>query len=309
MLKKDILLIINPNASKGKGKSKAKEIKALFQKHGRACTVAYTRNQGHAMSLAFRGASYGYSIIVAAGGDGTVNEVASGILRSGKDIPLGIIPIGRGNDFAWIAGIPQKTEEAVALIARGNVSRIDVGLCKGPDHPDGMYFLNGAGFGFEPMVNFKAMEYKRLNGMPSYVVAFLYILRHPPKPYHLMLVIDGVEKDIESQQISVCNGRRMGSSFMMAPKAEIDDGVFDVMFTNYPLSGKGLLKAVISFLRGSHVTDKKVFSYMNAERVDILSDEAVVQAHCDGEVYTRNGRQFSLTILRGALGLVRGEKI
>ena len=172
-----------------------------------------------------------------------------------------------------------------------------------------MYFLNGAGFGFEPMVNFKAMEYKRLNGMPSYVVAFLYILRHPPKPYHLKLVIDGVEKDIESQQISVCNGRRMGSSFMMAPKAEIDDGVFDVMFTNHPLSGKGLLKAVIAFLRGSHVTDKKVFSYMNAERVDILSDEAVVQAHCDGEVYTRNGRQFSLTILRGALGLVRGEKI
>lgn len=74
VLRKDILLIINPNASKGKGRSKAKEIKALFQERGRECTVAYTKETGHAESLAYRGASYGYGVIVAAGGDGTVND-------------------------------------------------------------------------------------------------------------------------------------------------------------------------------------------------------------------------------------------
>ena len=66
VLRKDILLIINPNASKGKGRSKAKEIKALFQERGRECTVAYTKETGHAESLAYRGASYGYGVIVAA---------------------------------------------------------------------------------------------------------------------------------------------------------------------------------------------------------------------------------------------------
>ncbi|MBO8470021.1 MAG: diacylglycerol kinase family lipid kinase [Spirochaetes bacterium] len=307
VLRKDILLIINPNASKGKGRSKAKEIKALFQERGRECTVAYTKETGHAESLAYRGASYGYGVIVAAGGDGTVNEVASGIMRSGKNIPLGIIPIGRGNDFAWIAGIPQKTKDAVSLIVDGIVSRIDVGFCKGPEHPKGMYFLNGAGFGFEPMVNFRAMGYKRINGMPSYVAAFFYILRHVPKPYNIRMKIDGEERLLSTQQISICNGRRMGSAFIMAPKAEIDDGLFDVMFTNHPLSGRELIKAVIAFFRGSQVSDTNLFTYMNATKVEIASEEPVVQAHCDGEVFTKNGTLFSISLLPGALGLVRGK--
>lgn len=309
MLRKDILLIINPNASKGKGRSKAKEIKALFQEKGRECTVAYTRERGHAESLAHRGAVYGYSMIVAAGGDGTVNEVASGILRSGKDIPFGIIPIGRGNDFAWIAGIPMKTKEAVELIVRGNVSRIDVGLCRGDAHPEGMYFLNGAGFGFEPMVNFRAMEYKHLNGMPSYAVAFIYLLRHLPKPYDITLKIDGNEQQLMTQQISICNGRRMGSAFMMAPKARIDDGLFDVMYTKHPIQRKGLMKAVLEFFRGAHVNDTELFAYTNARNVEIISADPVVESHCDGEVFSRTGLRFSITILPSALGLVRGKII
>ena len=307
MLKKDILLIINPNASKGRGRKKAKQIQALFRGLGRECTVAYTRAPGHAESLARRGASYGYDTIVAAGGDGTVNETVNGILKSGaKNVRMGVIPIGRGNDFAWMAGIPGNQKKAVRLIASGNAKRIDAGLCKDTEHPDGMYFVNGAGFGFEPMVNFKAMEYKHINGMLSYAIAFLSILAHPPKPYSVMLTIDGESRRLETQQISVSNGRRMGSAFIMAPLAEIDDSYFDVMYTTHGFERKGLLKAVLAFFRGAQISDKNDFAYIKAREVIIKADEAVVEAHCDGELFSHHGRSITITICPGALELFCG---
>ena len=309
MLRKDILLIINPNASKGQGRRKAKEIQALFRELGRECTVAYTRAPGHAESLARRGASYGYGTIVAAGGDGTVNETVNGIMQSGaKGVRMGVIPIGRGNDFAWMVGIPKNQRKAVMIIAEGRSWSIDVGLCRGAEHPDGMYFVNGAGFGFEPMVNFRAMEYRRINGMLSYAAAFLHILRNPPKPYALRLTIDGKSVDLETQQISVSNGRRMGSAFIMAPSAIIDDGEFDVMYTNHPFWRGGLIKAVLSFLRGSHVSRKEDFTCTKAKEVAIVSEESVIEAHCDGELFTHRGREFSITMLGGALQLLQDPK-
>ncbi len=308
MLRKDILLIINPNASKGRGKKKAKEIQSLFRTMGRECTVAYTRAPGHAESLAKRGALYGYDTIVAAGGDGTVNETVNGIMKSGvKSVRMGIIPIGRGNDFSWMVGIPSSQKKAVSLIAGGKTGRIDVGFCKGTDHPDGMYFVNGAGFGFEPMVNFKAMDYKHLNGMLSYIVAFLDILVHPPKPYRIRLDVDGNVSELETQQISVSNGRRMGSSFIMAPDAMIDDGFFDVMYTNFPLERKGLIKAVLAFLRGAHTEDSRTFTCVRARSVSINSEEKCIEAHCDGELFTHVGQEFRIEMRSGALELIHGK--
>ena len=118
MLRKDILLIINPNASKGKGRKKAHEIKDAFQRNSRQCTIAYTKGPGHASILARKGVLYEYNVIVAAGGDGTVNEVLNGIMTAEghERVTMGIIPIGRGNDFAWSAGIPNNIDKAVKLI-------------------------------------------------------------------------------------------------------------------------------------------------------------------------------------------------
>ncbi len=308
MLRKDILLIINPNASKGRWRRRAHEIHDLFALHGRACTVAYTREPGHAENLARRGASYGYKVIVAAGGDGTVNEVLNGIMKEGKkNVRMGIIPIGRGNDFAWIAGIPKNVSEAVKIIADGVVRPVDVGYCTGTDHPEGMYFLNGMGFGFEPMVNFRAMEYRRLNGMLSYAAAFISVLRNLPSPYAVHMVIDGEVFDIKTQQISVCSGRRMGSAFMMAPLAVIDDGFLDVMFTKHPLERRDLTGVVLSFFRGSHAKGGEHFAYMRARSVTIESAKAEIPAHSDGEVFTRSGSSFSVRILPAALELIRPE--
>ena len=310
MLEKDILLIINPNASKGRGRKRAQEIKDSFKAYGRQCTVAYTRGPGHASLLARKGVLYEYRVIIAAGGDGTVNEVLNGIMSSDapESVTMGIIPIGRGNDFAWFAGIPENINRAVGLVISEEAKPVDVGICRGPDHPEGMYFFNGAGFGFEPAVNFRAMGYRHLNGMPSYVMAFFYILFHFPKPRHAHLTIDGEEISFDTQQISVCNGRRMGSSFILAPKASITDGMFDIMYTVRPFSGRGeILRAAFSFLRGSHVSDSSDFFYGKARKVRIEVSEGI-EAHCDGEVYSRSGSRFDLEIIPGAVRLIHGKE-
>ncbi len=310
MLSKDILLIFNPKASKGKGKNKANAIRQAFEERHRHCTLAFTKDAGHARILAEKGISYRYKVIVAAGGDGTVNEVLNGIMHSPhpERAALGIIPTGRGNDFAWAAGIPTDIKQSVSLILNQEPTPIDVGVTRGPDHPDGLYFLNGTGIGFEPMVNFKAMEYRKLNGMPSYIMAFLNILKKDnfPRPYHLEIELDDKEIMLDTQQFSILNGRRMGSAFVLGPEAEIDDGLFDIMYLNSPLeTKKEILGAVLSFIRGSHVSDKERFTYTHAKRVRIRASSPDMQIHCDGEVYSRSGQRIEAEILPGALMLIR----
>ena len=306
-MKDNILLIINPNASKGKGRKKAKRIREIFALHGRQCAIAYTSGRGHAEKLAKSGVESGIRTIVAAGGDGTVNEVINGIMkaRGHEKVAMGIIPVGRGNDFAWIAGIPNNLERAVEIILNNEPKATDVGFAKGTDRERGVYFLNGMGFGFEPMVNFLAQDYKHLNGMASYIAAFIHMLFNPPKGYRMHVKIDEEEFDLVSQQFSCNNGRRMGSSFLMTPLALIDDGYLDYMYTKKLFRGFGLIKMAIRFLRGAMVTDKENFSYGKAKRVEIASDKDLIVSHVDGEEFSRKGKHFVMEILPSAIKLFR----
>ena len=97
----NILCILNPNASKGQAITKVDKIKESFRKRNQSVDIIFTSQRKQAITLALQGADEGYDVIIAAGGDGTVNEVANGILKSDKSPSFGIIPIGRGNDFAY----------------------------------------------------------------------------------------------------------------------------------------------------------------------------------------------------------------
>lgn len=306
-MKQRALLIINPNSSKGKGEKKAKEVISYFEKSGFLFDAVYTTGMSHAEKLAFDGAKKGYGTIVAIGGDGTVNEVLNGIMKSGcnESVKMGIIPTGRGNDFAWCVNIPTDTESAAKIVVDGASKPTDVGICKGTDNEDGRYFFNGTGFGFEPIVNFKASGYKRINGMPSYIVAFLSILMDPPEGYRLEMTIDGEKRVVSTQQVTVANGIRMGSAFKLAPCAKIDDGKLDLMYTNKICKGLSLIALVIKFLGGKIASDKKSFTYINAERITIEAESAEVPAHSDGEVFTKAGQRFELEIVPKAIALLR----
>lgn len=296
----DVLLIINPNAKKGKGMEKAREIVDIFKEHSISVSVAYTRGPDHAEELAAQAANEGFDVIVAAGGDGSVNEVVNGIMKSNNPerVKLGIIPIGRGNDYAYSLGIPTDVRKAAQIIVEGCVRKVDLGKVTDLVKDSSRYFLNGNGYGFEPLVNYRAMRFKHLNGMPSYIVAFIGILLAPPKPYLLKLIDDEEEVLLQTQQVSICLGRRMGSAFMLAPNAVLDDGYFDLMYTKRPLSSFSLFVAALQFIRGTHVDNKKTFHTAKVRKVRILSECANLTSHVDGEMMAiKDGMEYDICLL------------
>ena len=260
----NILCILNPNAAKGQAITKVDEIKESFSKRNQSVDIIFTSQRKQAITLAYQGAEEGYEIIVAAGGDGTVNEVANGILKSSNKPCFGIIPIGRGNDFAYITKIPCDVDKAVELILTTTAGYIDVGLLYGGNALDGRYFLNGAGFGFEPEV-----------------------------------------KDIylKTQQISVCNGRRMGGAFIMGPKAIINDGLLDVVYANRPLGRLGITRIALKFFSGKQLNSKVMSMIQARKTIEIKSAREEMKIHIDGEEIARDAAFCRIEIVEKGLRL------
>ena len=289
-----VCVIVNPNSAKGKGAKCIGKIERAFEKAGIRAEILVTGKAGDAEAMSLQACLSGFGTVVAAGGDGCVNEVVNGIMKSGRKVSMGIIPTGRGNDFAWVAGIPREIEKAVTLIACGTARLIDTGYLEGGVFKDGHYFLNGTGFGFEPAINFTAASYRHLNGMVSYIMAFFHCLIHIPAPYELELEVDGKKQNLCSQQISVCNGRRMGSAFILAPNAILDDGLLDIVYATRTPSDYGL----------KSLTD--MISYGASPRASIslaMASKAYAFIKRRGYVIPEDVRAVCYEVLRHRIGL------
>lgn len=302
-----VCVIVNPNSAKGKGAKCIGKIERAFEKAGIRAEILITGKAGDAEAMSLQACLSGFGTVVAAGGDGCVNEVVNGIMKSGRKVSMGIIPTGRGNDFAWVAGIPREIEKAVTLIACGTARLIDTGYLEGGVFKDGHYFLNGTGFGFEPAINFTAASYRHLNGMVSYIMAFFHCLIHIPAPYELELEVDGKKQNLCSQQISVCNGRRMGSAFILAPNAILDDGLLDIVYATRPVTRRQLLPMVISFFRGTQLEKCSFMSQLRGRSVRITSRRRDLIIHTDGEFVSRDEEKCLVRIIPSSLSLFYGR--
>jgi YegS/Rv2252/BmrU family lipid kinase len=301
------LVILNPNAAKGKARNHQQEIVDCFEKGGYDCTVKVTQKMRDASDFAYEAALLGHKVVVAAGGDGTVNEVADGLLKAvaDKKVPcptMGIIPIGRGNDFAWVMGIPTSIPKACQIVLDGKVRCIDTGLSKGGLYPEGRYFVNGEGMGFEPLVNFLACEFKHVSGTLSYVFALIRILMHYPEPFHVRMTVDGKETVIDTQQVSICNGKRMGSAFLMGPDALVDDGYFDIVYANRPIKSSHLVPVALRFFKGSQIKLPS-FSVVRGKSVSLVSENNPMPVHVDGEEISKSCMSFSAELLPQSLSV------
>ena len=210
-----ICIILNPHADKGGAERQRSLIESACREHELDYVIVETHACRDAIGFARSAVHNGFDTIVAAGGDGTANEVLDGMvrgIREGGLTPenspcLGILPVGRGNDFAWVAGIPDTLTDAVALIAEGKASLIDYGELKGGDFPQGRCFLNGVGIGFEPTVNYIASDFTHVSGMLSYVLALIKVMMNYPKAAKLKVLLDNSDTiEIDTQQMSICNG-------------------------------------------------------------------------------------------------------
>ncbi len=309
-----IFVILNPTSGRGAGALAEEALRAGLQAGGAEYELVKTTAPGEAIKLAQQAADAGdWDIIAAAGGDGTLNEVLNGLLRAqennqggGSNMPapaLGLIPIGRGNDFGFGAGVPASLDEAVRVLCRNQRHPIDALLVKGGDYPDGRYVGNGVGIGFDAVVGFEAAKLKGLTGFPSYIVAALKTIFLYFKAPQVHIETDTLTFDRSALMVSVMNGRRMGGGFMMAPEASMQDGWIDVCIARQ-VSKPAIFGLIPKFMEGTQVGHPAI-QMLRTKTITVSAlDGSALPAHADGETLCLAGKRLEIVLKPGAVEMV-----
>ena len=246
-----IFYLNNPASGNKNGAKYFSLINKEFDKRNIEHESLQTEYAGHGTEIIKKLDFEKYDGIAVAGGDGTLFETINGYFanKSSKKIPVGVIPIGRGNAFARDLDLyPEKWEEAINIILSGKTKRVDVGFCKTPKEQ--FYFVNILGLGFVTDVANTAFKLRSL-GHLSYIFGVLY-RTISLKPFLLRMEIDGKKIERENVFAEISNTRYTGKDFLMAPTAVIDDGLLDVTLLN-KLSRMRLLKCLPKIFTGEHV--------------------------------------------------------
>jgi len=299
-------IIYNPAAGKGSAGKNLHKVEALLHQHGFSYDLTLTEGPGHAQTLSRQAAEEGRPLVIAAGGDGTVNETINGLMlaqTNGNGRPaLGVLPVGRGNDFAFGVGIPHDTELACHTLAQGQRRQIDIGKVTGGDYPEGRYFGNGVGLGFDTVVGFEAAKIKWLKGAASYLVALvrtIFLYAHAP-----IYEVD-LDGDVSQQPyllVSIMNGRRMGGSFLMAPDGHPGDGHFDLCLAGQ-VSQIRILPLAMTFFSGTQ-GEHPAIEMLHARQIRIRAIEGAIPAHADGETLCKAGQSLAIEMCPGALEVI-----
>jgi diacylglycerol kinase (ATP) len=306
-LNNSIHLIYNPTAGKGQAGLNMPKVEALLAQHGLEYELNLTMGPGHARELARCAVDEGRGLVVAAGGDGTVNEVINGLLQAGVNgrprPALGVLPVGRGNDFAYGMNIPQTLPQAVQVLAQGNRRLIDVGRVTGGDYPEGRYFGNGVGLGFDTVVGFEAAKIKWLRGAASYLVGLVRtIFLYARGPLYEIVLDDGEPFQQQFLLVSIMNGRRMGGAFYMAPDGNPGDGSFDLCLGGY-VPQIQMLPLAAKFLNGSQKEHPQV-KMARAIKISVRAIEGTIPAHADGETICTAGQALTVELFPNALEII-----
>ncbi len=303
-----IIFIINPIAGLGAGQSARPEIDRLARENKLDFDIVMTESRGHAIELARQAAMTGADSVVAVGGDGTSNEVLNGLMQARSagftNATMGIISIGRGNDFAFGFGIPAGLQPGFQTIREGKYSLVDVGRVTGGDYPRGRYFGNGVGIGFDAVVGFEALKLSHLHGFLNYFVAALRtILLYFNAPL-VQIDFDDHQLTQPSLMVSVMNGRRMGGGFMMAPEARQNDGLLDMCIAGQ-LSRLGILAMIPRFMQGTQASQPRIMTG-RAAKIHVLALNGTLPAHADGETICTAGKELTMEIVPNVLNIIQG---
>jgi len=288
---KRTLVVLNPVAGRGRVRREWPRMAARLRDAGVDFEVAETKAPGEAERLA--AGEHGFDAVVAAGGDGTVHEVANGLLRAGAGAALGVLPLGSGDDFAKM--LP--AGEAVARIARGAACPMDAGRIRSEGGE--RYFANGMdiGFGAHAARNVRRVP-RPFTGLGAYLGALAMTLVRYPKLDVRLQLDEGEAFAHTTAMTAVMNGRAFGGSFHVCPGACADDGLLDLLIAD----GVGrleILGLVPKILRGSHAGHPRL-KLLRARRVRIESDEPLL-VEADGEIAFEDARRLEIEVMPGAL--------
>ncbi len=288
-------VIVNPAAGANSTHRKWPRIKKLLEQAGLSFDHQYTEGTGHAIELAKTAAGDGYRCLVSVGGDGTVNEVANGILNSenSSDTVLGVISTGTGSDFARSVGIPRNFVSACSAVTGPGRLTIDVGLveCRNNGQTVKRFFVNGAGMGFDAAVSENTNRLpKNLGGTIPYLTGlFLTLVGYRNKPV-TMKIGDRLETG-RVLSVVVTNGQYFGGGMKVAPEARLDDSLLDVVVIG-DIGKFDLLKSLPMIYKGTHGRHPKV-TMEQATMVTVESPERVL-VQVDGELIGQGPATFSL---------------
>ena len=267
---KNIAFIVNPiSGTKAKNKI-AKLIRELLDAEQFSPTVVVTEYAGHATQLAQQFALESYYAVVAVGGDGTVNEVANGLV--GTDTALGIIPNGSGNGFARHLDISTRMNRAVEMLNSSEPIRVDYGMV------NDIKFFSTCGVGFDALVAVQFNEGKS-RGLKMYIQNTLQSLfNYKPETYHI--ISDGVDVTTEAFLITFANAGQWGYDANIAPKASVQDGLMDIAIVNkFPLSAAPKL-ALSLFTH--NINENSYMNTIRAKEVTLIREQAGPM-HIDGD--------------------------
>ncbi|MBV8850440.1 MAG: lipid kinase, partial [Methylobacteriaceae bacterium] len=218
-----------------------------------------------------------------AGGDGTLNAAAPGLLQSG--LPLGIVPAGTANDLARTLGIPADPLAALDLIARGEERRVDIGRV------NDQLFFNVASIGLSvALARAMSRETKRRFGRLSYALAGLRVITRA-RPFSALIVSEGEVARVKTFQVAIGNGRYYGGGNAVEKSAEIDDGNLDLYSLEMDKVWK-LARMAPSFRAGEHGAFREVRSVRG--RIFEIHTSRPRRVNADGEILTTTPARFSL---------------
>jgi len=281
-----IFVVVNPQAGGGAAQRHWESIAGLLRKKLGPFDSGESNAMGHAQYLAADAANAGYSLIVAYGGDGTINEVVNGIMetKQGARPTLGVLSMGTGGDFLRTLGLPSKTEDQIRVLAGQKTKKIDLGritYLNASEETETRYFANIASAGLSAEVIKRTPKYRSLLGRkPAYLAATLDAHLHW-SPKKIRIVTEHGEMSHWADKptmIAVANGRCFGGGMPIAPHADLADGYFDLVVVGkipayqVPLAMGLLYSKKLHRLKAVHDDRVRKVELLSQGRVDLDID-------------------------------------
>ena len=294
-------VILNPYSNRWNSQKRWGEAEAALKAAGVDFEVAISERKGHLVDLAEQAAREKYSPIIVAGGDGSIGDVTNGLMKAAGTKkeplgPLGILPLGTANDFAFNLGLPMDLHEAARVIANGKTRALDLGRF---NHK---VFVNNSGAGLEPYVTIQHEKITWIKGVARYLLAAVQAIMHKPE-WSGTIQWDGGEHKGKFSLISVGNGRRTGG-FFMTPHADPFDGKLTLAF-GHRATRLGMFAALPRALKedkGSYV-ELDGMHEVHATKIKVHLDSPS-PAHTDGELLPEWIQDFEYEILPKRLNLL-----
>lgn len=303
------LIIVNPASAGGATGAAWPGLASEVRRHFGPFEVAFTRRGGEAEEIAEREARAGRALVVACGGDGTINEVVNGILRAGARAELGVLPSGTGGDFRRTLKIPTRAADAARHLRDGETRVLDAGrvhFTSEGGEEETRFFLNVASFGMggdvirrvKERAGLSAGASRLVGGRLTFALAALQSTLTFEKPAVRVSLDDGRESRLVVTNFCVANARFFGGGMKIAPGAVLDDGLFDVVAVG-DMSALAILTKSYRVYLGTHLGMQNV-RHAHARRVaaqPVAGEE--VKLEIDGELAGRLPATFE--IVPGAL--------